>query len=459
MNIAAWIMDYFTGKRPLAPGMYHSRGEGKAGPYRLHLRVEKGGGGILMINASRILHLNPTAVEFALALVNQESEDQAVGRVRSRYQVDETTARQDYRALMEKIETLIHTDDIDPVSFLEAEPLEPFVTPALAPYRMDLALTYRCDNDCCHCYNDRDTRPPENFRELDCAQWKQVLERLWEIGIPHVCFTGGEPTLREDLPELLAHAQDLGLVTGLITNGRRLSDRARVDKLVAMGLDHFQITLESHQEEIHDQLVRTPGAWKETVEGIRNAVATPCHVLTNTTITGKNIREMPATLEFIASLGVEAVACNCLIEAGRAPDSGLAVDPASLVGALDAIHQQAHQLGVRLIWYSPTEYCVFNPVHHHLGVKQCSAARINMCIEPDGAVIPCQSYYQPLGNILVQPWRQIWNHPLALSLRNREGLPGKCVNCPELPLCGGGCPLTWNSGKGPLCRESLAGSS
>jgi radical SAM protein with 4Fe4S-binding SPASM domain len=76
-----------------------------------------------------------------------------------------------------------------------------------------------------------------------------------------------------------------------------------------------------------------------------------------------------------------------------------------------------------------------------LGVKACTAALYNMCVEPDGKVIPCQSYYEPLGHILNDPWEAIWNHDLALTLRERRYVPDKCKDCPELPICGGGCPL------------------
>jgi radical SAM protein with 4Fe4S-binding SPASM domain len=65
-----------------------------------------------------------------------------------------------------------------------------------------------------------------------------------------------------------------------------------------------------------------------------------------------------------------------------------------------------------------------------------------MCIEPDGAVLPCQSYYQPLGNILYDEWESIWNHDLAVSLRERKNLPKKCIACDLKLECGGGCPLT-----------------
>ena len=65
-----------------------------------------------------------------------------------------------------------------------------------------------------------------------------------------------------------------------------------------------------------------------------------------------------------------------------------------------------------------------------------------MCIEPDGAVIPCQSYYQPLGNLLQDPWDAIWNHDLALSLRERRDISPSCRECDLLQVCGGGCPLS-----------------
>ncbi len=73
--------------------------------------------------------------------------------------------------------------------------------------------------------------------------------------------------------------------------------------------------------------------------------------------------------------------------------------------------------------------------------KPATAALYNMCVEPDGAVLPCQSYYRPLGNLLTDPWDSIWNHDLAVRLRERQGLPEKCNGCALLAECGGGCPL------------------
>ena len=135
--------------------------------------------------------------------------------------------------------------------------MAPFSNRPSAPYRMDLAITYRCNNECGHCYNGRSRQYPE----LTTQDWKNILDRLWQIGIPHIIFTGGEPTLRNDLDELIRHAESNGQITGLNTNGRRLKDPSYVQQLVDAGLDHVQITLESHNPNIHDSMVarRVPG--------------------------------------------------------------------------------------------------------------------------------------------------------------------------------------------------------
>jgi MoaA/NifB/PqqE/SkfB family radical SAM enzyme len=117
-------------------------------------------------------------------------------------------------------------------------------------YRMDFAITYRCNNDCAHCYNER-----RFFRNWRCEE----NINLWQLGIPHIIFTGGEPTLRNDLPELITQAESIGQITGLNTNGRRLSNSAYTNLLVESGLDHVQITVESNSEMVHDQMVGSGG--------------------------------------------------------------------------------------------------------------------------------------------------------------------------------------------------------
>ncbi len=439
MSLLARLRDRLSPPRPLPVGLHgYERRDETGGRVRVHLRVEPDGRGLLVINASRVLHLNQTAVEYARFILEGAGEEQAVRSVRRRYRVDGATARADYRRLQGQIEALIASDgSLCPIHGLDLERIDPFSVPLTAPYRMDLALTYRCNNDCPHCYVAR----PSSYPELETAAWKKVLDRVWEVGIPHVCFTGGEATVHPDLVELVAYAEGLGLVTGLLTNGRRLSDGAYVQALVAAGLDHVQITLESHDEAIHDRMVAAPGAWQETVQGVRNAVAAGLYTTTNTTLTRENVAAIEETVAFIASLGVPTFACNSLIYSGRGATVGTGFRERELVPVLERVREAAGRHGLRLIWYTPTQYCALSPLQLGLGVKACTAALYNMCVEPDGAVIPCQSYYEPLGYILRDPWEAIWNHDLAVALRERRYVPEKCRDCPDLPLCGGGCPL------------------
>ncbi len=263
-----------------------------------------------------------------------------------------------------------------------------------------------------------------------------------QIGIPHVCFTGGEATLRDDLLELVSGAQALGLVVGLLSNGRRLADRAFTRRLAQAGLDHVQITLESHDPAIHDRMVRAQGAWQDTVAGVRNALDCGLYLMTNTTLLEDNAGSILETIDFLADLGVPTVGCNALIYSGKGAAVGAGLAEFELRALLPQVRHRTERHHQRLIWYSPTQYCHFDPVQMDLGVKGCTAARYNLCVEPNGEVIPCQSYYQSLGSILTEPWDSIWNHPLAIWLRERRYVPDACHPCPVLAECGGGCPLS-----------------
>ncbi len=412
---------------------FHANGERS----RVHLRIDEDGSGLLLVNASRVMHLNPTAAAMAYFILQDTQQDAAIHLLAQTFRAPMEQLVIDYTQIAGQLRELVKPDGACPIHDLELEVIPPFSTRPSAPYRMDLAVTYRCNNDCSHCYNARSRA----FPELSTQQWRQVLDQLWAIGIPHVVFTGGEPTLRQDLPELIVHAEQNGQITGLNTNGRRLSDRKYVDDLVQAGLDHVQITLESHDPQIHESMVNIHGAWKQTVAGIRNVLETPLYVMTNTTMLASNTPCLAGTLEFLAELGVPTIGLNALIYSGR----GLTVDSGLSESALPPLLSKAREItsvhDQRLIWYTPTQYCNFDPMQLELGVKGCTAALYNMCIEPNGDVIPCQSYYQSLGNILDTKWDKIWNHKLSVRLRERQAIPDKCKDCSLLVECGGGCPL------------------
>ncbi len=436
----------------LQTGLYHYQRQDGNDKTRIHLRIDADGTGTLIVNANNILHLNPSAAFMAWMILEAKTKEESVRALTARYSVSKRQAKDDFSTINFQLSELLRPDGACPIHELGLETSMPFSAHPSAPYRMDLAITYRCNNDCSHCYNGR----PRDFPELDTAHWKLVLDKLWELGVPHIVFTGGEATLREDLPELIAHAESNGQITGLNTNARRLSDEKYVQKLVEAGLDHVQITVESYDEEIHDQMMRTRGAYKQTIRGLRNALATPLYVMTNTTMLRTNIHKIPDTLDFLAELGVPTIGLNALIYAGLGLTVGTGLKEHELQPLLDIAMQKTSEHGQRLIWYTPTQYCQFDPIQQNLGVKGCSAALYSMCIESNGNVLPCQSYYHPLGNLLADAWDDIWNHELSISLRERHGLPEKCNGCSLVPECGGGCPLQFQSRSQPNANLQLS---
>jgi radical SAM protein with 4Fe4S-binding SPASM domain len=427
------------GKNKIPSGRYTYRGKDKFAGMSLQLRIEQSGQGVMVINANNVLHMNYTATAFAYYFMQGMPKDDVVKKIRRMYRVNADKAKADYEKLVYTVSTLAQTEKIDPVTYLEIEKEEPFSYQYSAPLRMDIALTFRCQNDCVHCY----AGGPHETHELTTAQWKSVIDKLSEIGVFILTFTGGEPTLREDLPELLLYAQNKGMVTGLISNGRKLRDEDYVKVLEKSGLDFAQVTLESHKPQVHDKITGAKGSWKETVAGIRNAVKSQIYVSTNTTLNKQNMADFLTTVDFIKSLDVDAFGCNSLIYSGKAPaasqDFALSIEDLNML--LPKIRDKAQLIGLKFLWYTPTQYCQFNPVQIGLGVKSCTAAMINACVGPNGDVYPCQSYFESLGNILTEPWQKIWDAPLAVKLRTRSYVEEKCKECSQMQVCGGGCPL------------------
>jgi radical SAM protein with 4Fe4S-binding SPASM domain len=435
-------------KQKIPQGRYTYRGEGRFKGLALQLRVEPDRKGLLIINANTVLYLNQTSAAYAYYLMKGYPEEEIVAKITNTYKVKKEQAREDFEKLIYTISTLAQTEEVEPISYLNIKKIEPFSQEYSAPIRVDMAITFRCQNSCVHCYAGGSHKTDE----LTTIQWKKVIDRLQQIGVFILTFTGGEPTLREDLPELLVYAQNKGLVTGLITNGRKLSDKNYVRKLEKSGLDFVQVTLESHKPNIHNVITGDKKSWKETITAIKNLIPTQIYTTTNTTLNQHNAKDFLDTIDFSKELGVAAFGCNSLIYSGKAKEIAkeFVLSLEDLKTILPKIQDKAAKLGLKFLWYTPTQYCKLDPVKLGLGIKACSAAMINMCIGPNADVYPCQSYFESLGNILENEWKSIWNHPLAVKIRNREYIETKCKDCPQLQICGGGCPLELQN-KGFIC--------
>ncbi len=402
MSLFDTLKSWFTPHKPLSKEIVHYQTPPDAeAQYRLHLRIEPDGRGLLVINAATVLHLNQTAAEYARLLIQGADEEEAVKTITKRYRVKEAQTREDYTQLRDHILTLATTVDLDPVTYLGMERAEPFSAETSAPYRVDLALTYRLDAS-----GTLDPGARKRVgRELTSEEWQRVLQKLWDVGVPHVCFTGGEPTLREDLVEIVRYAEELGQVTGLLTNGCCLQDQAYLDELLLAGLDHLQITLASHQPEVHDRIVGVEESWEKANAGLRNAIAGDIYVVVQVPITPENADTVTETVAYLAEMDVPAVALSSPLRDASEEEAQ------HLQNSLQEAQDAAHAHGLTLVWDLAAPYSHVNPIETETDLPQDQAIRQHLYVEPDGDALPAQGYNVVLGNLLRDDWEAIWENP------------------------------------------------
>lgn len=368
----------FSGIQPLPTGLYHYQSPADdPRNYRLHLRLEVDGSGILIVNASTVLHLNQTAAEYAYYLVHNQDADTTAAKIARRYRIDRDTAKNDYQTFAERVLSLINTPDLDPVTFLDFERLSPFSGQISAPYRLDCAITYRLNPT-----HDQYAAPQERVKnELSTKEWVQVLNKAWQVGIPHIIFTGGEPTLRDDLPDLLEAAETNGQVTGLLSDGIRLADKAYLMQLLQTGLDHLMIILDPKNEL----------AWK----ALENALPEDIFVAVHLSLNEENLEENLILLERLEKMGVKNISVSAASKI--------------LAPQLEQLRQRIAQLQLDLVWNLPTPYSAMHPVALETGIGELpqGAGTAFLYLEPDGDVLPAQGINRVMGNFLTDRWEKI----------------------------------------------------
>jgi len=380
-NLFQKIEAFFTKKEPFAAGMYTYQSPGDAEEqYRLHLRIEKDGTGILVINAATVLHLNQSAVEYAYHIIHQTDFDSVVSQVSTRYQAEKSQIQSDFADFKDKITTLIHTPDLDPVTYLDIERQEPYSAEISAPYRLDCALTYQVGEA-----SSSEHAPLDRVdRELTTEEWLSVIKTAARTGIPHILFTGGEPTLRTDLPELITQAEELGLVTGLLTDGLKLGDDDYFNTLLRNGLDHLMIVFDPANQEM----------WGVLQKIFDEDIFTTVH------LTLRKDEELGSHIQRLASMGANALSLSAV-------DQELA-EQLQDARSLAAVNQ------LDLVWDLPVPYSCNNPVMLELKEEDTAetpdgAGKAWLYVEPDGDVLPAQGLYtQIMGNITKDSWEDIW---------------------------------------------------
>lgn len=381
-RLRLWSDKLFKPVENLPTGIYHYQSaQEEKQQYRLHLRVEPDGNGVLILNASTVLHLNQTATEYAYHLIQKRPLDEISAIVAKRYRVSSTQARMDLDVFKAQLDTLIHTPDLSPDIYMDVERYEPYSKPISAPYRLDCALTYQTSES-----GDKNLTPVDRVkRELLLDEWKTILKKAWSAGIPHVIFTGGEPTLRPDLPELIAFTEDLGMVCGLLTDGFRLAEKKYLHQLLNAGLDHLMIVLDPEEDQ----------AW----EAIRDAMAEDIYTTVHLTITKNNKDRYKTFIQQFSKMKISSLS--------------LSINDPELDKELESARSYAGELELGLVWDLPVPYSSFHPVALELAQHQeqtKGAGKAWLYVEPDGDVLPEQGENKVLGNLLTDEWSTIWKN-------------------------------------------------
>ena len=373
MNI---LNQLFSKVTPLPVGTHHMQSMQDEKPYRLHLRLQKDGSGLLILNAATVMQLNPTAAECAFHFIKGTAPAEAAKQISARYRVDRQTALADFNSFADRIQTLIATPDLDPASFLDFERAQPHSTDATL--RLDCALTYQLPA------NTRAEYAPVKRveRELNTTEWQSIMDKAWQAGVPHIIFTGGEATLREDLPSLISHAEKNGQVCGLLTDGLKLAGRDYLELLLQTGLDHVMLILQPEE----------PLSWK----AIETIVPQDLFLIVHLTLTRDNAQNAVDILHKLAGLGVENISLS-------ASENGLLDQLLQLQGT-------AHELHLTLRYDLPVPYGASNPMAMETQDDEvpAGAGKTWLYVEPDGDVLPAQGEADKvLGNLLRDDWQKI----------------------------------------------------
>jgi radical SAM protein with 4Fe4S-binding SPASM domain len=409
----------------ITPGLYHYLREAEGTFTRFHLRVDSSGHGLLLANASAAARLRPSGIIIAKGLLEGDRQAEIVGHLEAAFRgLTPGQAAEDVKQVRGIISTLAAPGDNYPILNLADPSFSPEVAPLDRPLSADVPLA-----------------PPDRLLP--------ILDRLWELGIPHVNLIAGEQADPAALVRAVERAEDLGLIAGVRARGSYLMQGSLVKDLAQAGVDHVDILYLSAQPQVHDALAG-PGDHQKAVQALaevhQNEVC-PVAEIALVESTSEGIEE---TLESLGSQGVTN-ACFFAIAMAEGISPGGALRADELIPVARLVEESAEQSAVRYLWYPPVRF--------HLGGslsrEVCRGPRCGgdhaVRVEPDGSVIPARGPFRSAGNLLTDPWEKIHRHEVFRSYRRRVETDTHCDDCPGLAICAADCPrhpAGWADGRG-----------
>jgi 12,18-didecarboxysiroheme deacetylase len=322
-------------------------------------------------------------------------------------------------------------------------------------------MTRRCNLKCVHCYAH--AKDIEFKNELTTGQGKELIDDLAEFGAPVILFSGGEPTMRKDLPELADYARSKGMRAVISTNGT-LIDEKMAKVLKEIGLSYVGISLDGVRE-TNDMFRGMPGAFDAALTGVRNCKREGIKVGLRFTINKKNVADIPAIFDLIEEERIPRVCFYHLVYAGRGSklvEEDLTHEESRKT--LDLIMdrtKELHDKGMPVEVLTVDNHCdgpyVYfrllkeNPeraeeVYDLLMMNQGNSSGIGIgCVSWDGSVHADQFWrHYSFGNVKERKFSEIWtdnSNELMAGLKNRKPLikanADRCAKCKWFDICNG----------------------
>jgi PqqA peptide cyclase len=310
---------------------------------------------------------------------------------------------------------------------------------ARAPIGMLAELTHRCPLQCGYCSNPIELERVNN--ELTTEEWVSVMRQAGEMGILQVHLSGGEPTARKDLEDIISAASEAGLYSNLITAAVTLK-RDRLEDLVKRGLDHVQISFQDVDAENAERIGAYPGATQKKLDVARWVVDMGLPLTVNAPIHRQNIHNVGRYIDLAVELGAQRLEIAHVQYYGWAFLNRAALIPTyeQTVQSIDLVENARERLkGVLTIDMVVPDYYAKRP-------KPCMGGwgKGFMNITPAGKVLPCHAAESipslAFDNVRDRKLLEIWMNSDAFNaFRGTEWMKEPCRSCAFKEIDFGGC--------------------
>jgi len=391
---------------------------------RFHLRVDPDGGGLLLANAANACRLSASGTVMAAGVLNGADDDGILAELAGRFRgVDQAATGEHLRELRAAIDALATPHDNYPITNFDDSELSPHARQLGAPFRADLPVA-----------------DPERVLPL--------LSRLWEVGIPHVCFVALPDVRKEWLVRLVERAGDLGMICGVRGTATGFGDAETVHALAQAGVDHLTYTL-CLPAEMHAELLGESPA--TGLQALDRALAEDVCPVAQVPLLATSTPALEETISLLAGRGIRNQSFFAIAE--REDEEAAVLSAWELPPVATRIEEAATAGAVRFLWEVPVLRRPEVPLARQVRAGPRAAGDVSIRVQPDGSVIPPRGKAEPAGNLLTNSWEEIWNHPAFRTFRGKVESPERCDRCPGLAICAAACPAEAGSWADDSGRE------